>query len=323
MPAVYRGRPGVSSSEQRRALRDAAQWHARLGATPGCKSIQQQWIDWHQESDANRWAWQHLERLQKVFQGVPGTIARSTLTLETAQPRRRTVLKGLLIGAGVSSSAWLGYREAPVWLADQRTRTGERRSLTLSDGTLVTLNTSTAVDILFKADQRLILLREGEILVQTGKDTRPFKVQSAQGEMRALGTRFSVRQHAHSTELNVFEHTVAVSNKAGGTELPVGAGMRLYFGDGPLPTPTLVDPNQIEWVRNRLVIDNWPLDRVLAELQRYRPGFIECSPQLKELRLSGSFPVDDTGQAFVAIARVLPVKFETLTRYWVRVMPIG
>ncbi|MNP56357.1 fec operon regulator FecR [compost metagenome] len=99
--------------------------------------------------------------------------------------------------------------------------------------------------------------------------------------------------------------------------------MCLRFGSGPLPPAQPLDPNRAEWVNGRLVIDNWPLGRVLDELQRYRPGFIDCAKDVAQLRVSGAFPLDDTSRALEAIAQALPVRIETRTRFWVRVRSLG
>lgn len=310
----------MNAAGQRSALRDAAQWHARLGAAPGCENTRGQWQAWHQQDALHQWAWQRLEMFQAELQGLSGPLARQALL--TGEPRldRRTLLKGLVLGAGACGLAWSGYREAPVWMADLRTRTGERRSLNLDDGTLITLNTASAVDIRYDAGQRLIILRAGEIWVQTAKDPRPLKVRSAEGEMRALGTRFSVRQYDAHTELNVFEHAVAVRNRSSADELVVQAGNRLDFSDGPL-TPQPLGPDQEAWRNGRLVIDDWRLDHALSELQRYRPGFIQCSPEVAGLRLSGAFPLDDTDRALAAISQALPVQIQSRTRFWITVKP--
>lgn len=309
----------MSPAGQRLALRDAAQWHARLGAAPECLHTRDQWQAWHQQDALHQWAWQQLENFRAELCGVPSGLARRTLATDLAQPARRTLLKGLVLGLGVSGLSWTGYRHAPLWLADHRTATGERRNLTLEDGTRLTLNTASAVDIRFDERQRLIILRAGEILLETGKDPRPLKVRSAHGEIRALGTRFSVRQQDALTEVDVLEHAVAVRNQPGGVEVRVEAGMGLRFGLGPLPSPQPFDPNRAEWAHGRLVIDGWRLDDVLGELQRYRPGVITCADTVAHLRVSGAYPLDDTDRALAALAQVLPIHIDQRSRYWVRV----
>lgn len=309
----------MTAAAQRLALRDAAHWYARLGAAPGCAATQADWRAWLQQDALHAWAWQRLEALQNELRGLPPTLTRNTLATDLAQPTRRLLLKGLVVGIGLSGLAWTGYRQTPLWLADLRTATGERRHVVLADGTQLILNTATAVDIRFSADQRLIILRAGEILVTTAKDPRPLSVRSRHGDMRALGTRFSVRQEEDATDLQVLEHAVAVRNQPAMTPLRVEAGMGLRFADGPLGAPQPLDPNSAEWANGRLVIDNWRLDRTLAELQRYRPGFIQCTEEVAHLRLSGAYPLDDSDRALAAIAKVLPVRIDQRTRYWIRV----
>lgn len=309
----------MNPAAQRLALRDAAGWYARLGAAPDCQATRAQWQGWLEQDVLHQWAWQRLAALQDELRGLSPTLTRNTLASDLAQPARRMLLKGLVLGIGVSGLAWTGYRQTPLWLADIRTATGERRELVLDDGTRLTLNTASAVDIRFNAGQRLIILCAGEILVSTARDPRPLSVRSRHGEMRALGTRFSVRQEDDYTDLQVLEHAVAVRNRPDASELRVEAGTRLRFDLGPLPAPQPLDPDATQWSHGRLVIDNWRLDHTLAELQRYRAGVIQCADDIAHLRLSGAYPLDDTDRALAAIAKVLPVRIEQRTRYWIRV----
>ncbi|WP_313519340.1 FecR domain-containing protein, partial [Pseudomonas sp.] len=64
----------------------------------------------------------------------------------------------------------------------------------------------------------LLLLRRGELLVQVAADAaRPFHVRSAEGDVRALGTRFLVRQEDDATRVVVLQHSVRASLDDGST----------------------------------------------------------------------------------------------------------
>lgn len=311
----------MNPAEQRQALREAAHWHARFHGAPDCPQNRAQWQAWLDQSPLHAWAWERLDQLQAGLVGVPGPLARHALKAGQIEPARRTVLKGLVLGLGVAGVAWTGYRESPTWLADARTATGERRTLTLADGTRLTLNTASAVDIRYSAEQRLIVLVEGEIAVHTASDPRPLHVRTSHGDMRALGTHFTVRLQAGRTELTVIEHAVAVHNAATDHEVRVEAGMALAFDSGPLPEPRPADLARTEWREGQLVLDGWPLRRALAELQRYRPGVLSCSDEVAGLRLAGVYPLDDTDRALAAIAEALKLKVNTFTRFWIRLTP--
>ena len=307
---------------QRQALSAAAQWVARLAAVPGDVELQQAFRAWHQQSPQHQWAWQRVEQLQAQLSGLPASLACNVLDKTAAHPLldRRSLLKGLVLAVGAGGLGWSGYRQAPLWMADQRTAVGERRSLQLADGTRLILNTDSAVDIVYGAELRLLVLHAGEILVETAKDPRPFIVRSAQGEMRALGTRFSVRQGPGLTTLSVLQHGVAVRPGRGPAETVVMAGQTVGFDAEQLLTRSALEADAGEWAQGRLLIDGWRLDRLVDELQRYRGGYLGCAPQVAHLRVSGAFPLDDIDQALQAIARALPVQVVRHTRYWTRIV---
>ncbi|WP_261014827.1 FecR family protein, partial [Streptococcus mitis] len=86
----------------------------------------------------------------------------------------------------------------------------------LADGTHIWLNALSAMDVRFDAQQRLLHLRFGEVLIDTAKDLqRPFLVDTAHGHLRALGTRFSVLHGEDNTTLNVFDGRVEVRTADG------------------------------------------------------------------------------------------------------------
>ncbi|MGK9563911.1 FecR domain-containing protein, partial [Salmonella enterica subsp. enterica] len=86
---------------------------------------------------------------------------------------------------------------------------GEQRQLRLADGTLLNLNTHSAVDVQFDDSTRRIVLQEGEIMVETGHgDPRPFIVQTRDGSLLALGTRFMVKREDDGTRLSVLQSRV-------------------------------------------------------------------------------------------------------------------
>ncbi|HDS1792598.1 TPA: FecR domain-containing protein [Pseudomonas putida] len=313
----------MNPANQRQALKEAAQWHARLCGNPCCAVTQAQWQAWCDADILNGWAWIQLEQLQASFHGVSGPLARHALAAGAIEPARRTVLKGLMLALGATGVAWTGCRNAPIWLAGTRTETGERRRITLDDGTRLSLNTRSAVDIQYNTEQRLITLRQGEIFVETAPDPRPMWVRSPHGAMRPLGTRFDVRLFPDHTKLVVVEHAVEVRNAATRQAVKVNEGMSLAFDNGVLPEPSIAELGMTEWNMGRLVFDDWRLDRALAELQRYRPGLLRCSDDIAGLRLSGVYPLDDSDSVLAAIAQALKLKIETRTRYWVTLTSLG
>src|SRR5690606_7626404 len=156
---------------QRQALRHAAQWHVRLRES-ATTADERAWRAWLDSDPLNRWAWGRVEQLRERFAGVPGDLALDTLERAASKVGRRAVLKGLALAAGAGSIAWAAGRQGAGqrWLADLSTAAGDIRPVTLDDGSTLVLNSASAVDVRFSAAQRLVVLRQGEIMVTAAGD---------------------------------------------------------------------------------------------------------------------------------------------------------
>lgn len=84
---------------------------------------------------------------------------------------------------------------------------------------------------------------------------------------------------------------------------------------------TPLDPNVGAWVDGMLVASQMRLAGFLAELGRYRHGQLGCSEQVADLRISGSYPLDDSERILQMLEVALPVRVRRFTRYWVTVEP--
>ncbi|AXP05687.1 FecR family protein [Pseudomonas fluorescens] len=281
---------------------------------------------WHAADEEHARAWQQLGMLDQRFSVASGP-ARAAL-LQSRVSIRRRIRK---VGSGLASviaviglALFAGDRYLPLdyWLADQRTATGEQRTLRLVDGTLINLNTHSALDVRFDDKQRRIVLQEGEILVETGHgDPRPFIVETREGNLRALGTRFLVRREDEGTRLSVLKSAVAAHPQAADTEQILREGQQVLMRrDGLGPTIAL-PPGADAWTRGMLVVDNARLEDLVHELGRYRRGYLGVAPQVADLRITGSFPLHDTDLALTALLPSLPVQIEHHTRWWVVVGP--
>ena len=313
----------VSSKPVSAQVLDAAiAWQLSLDS--GNPVEREEFAKWHAAHEEHARAWRQLGMLDQRFSVASGP-ARTAL-LQSRESIRRRVRK---LGSGVASivaviglALFAGDRYLPIdyWLADQRTATGEQRTLRLTDGTLINLNTHSAVDVRFDEKQRLIILQEGEILVETGHgDTRPFIVETREGSMRALGTRFLVKREDEGTRLSVLKSAVAANPGASAEEQILREGQQVLMrsnGLGPIVALTL---GADAWTRGMLVVDNTRLEDLVHELGRYRRGYLGVAPEIADLRITGSFPLHDTDLALSALLPTLPVQIEQHTPWWVTV----
>lgn len=300
----------------KQALAQAVDWHVRLHDSHVSDSTRSQWQDWLLADPQHAQAWARLQQLQQRLALAPANVGAATL--EQARQQRRAAVKMLALLLGAGAVGWQGYQHSP-WQADYATRVGQRRHVTLADGSRLVLDTDTQVDVRFDARQRLIVLRQGEILVETAKDARPFSVQCAEGRVLALGTRFTVRQGQGSSRVTVEAHAVEVRPRlAQAQAVRAEAGQALSFTAERIGPLQAAPAQASAWTEGMLVVVDWRLDEVLAELARYRHGYLGCAPEVAALRLSGSFLLDDSEAVLTNLEDSLPLRVPRLTRYWVR-----
>ncbi len=221
-------------------------------------------------------------------------------------------------GCANSAEAWRASCWLAAWL--QRTATGEQRTLHLADGTVIQLNTHSALDVRFDEKTRRVVLRDGEILIQTGHgDARPFIVETDDGRMRALGTRFLVKREDQGTRLSVLQSAVAARPEQRSDEQILHEGQQALIQHDRLGPLQPLAPGADAWTRGMLVVDNVRLADMLDELGRYRRGHLGVDPKVANLRITGSFPLHDTDLALSALLPTLPVQIERHTQWWVTV----
>ena len=312
-----------------KVLEEAAEWLMRLSERDLSDTERAEWECWRVSSPERGRAWSRAQMLQNKLGGLPRSLAMSALD-RPSSPERRAALGKLALLLAVVPAGWGSWKlaQSQQWSADYRTAVGERRELTLADGSHITLNTGTAIDVLFDTQQRLIQVREGEILVETAPDVsplaRPFLVSTREGRMQALGTRFSVRELQSRTHLAVLEGAVRIELADARQAAPiiVNAGQRTDFSSrtvGPL-NPT--DRNVSAWTQGMLMADKMRLADFVAELARYRRGFVRCDPAIAELRVSGAFPISDTQRTLNMLVQTYPVLVTGhLSGYWLTLTP--
>ncbi|MGB5954234.1 FecR domain-containing protein [Pseudomonas sp.] len=305
-----------------KTLEVAAQWYVNLA--DGSEATREAHRQWLRDDPRHAQAWGRVERLQATFGQLDPRAARPAL--QSSRAKRRTVLKVLALLVGTSGVISIGARTDP-WrkmMADYSTGTGERLPLTLADGSRVLLNTGTALDISFDENLRQVVLREGEVFIQTASDpmSRPFIVRTQFGDLRALGTQFLVRINPAGARVSVLEHAVEWGSAgAGDAPVRVDSGQQLDFSATAVGVPVPLAKGADAWRDNLLVVSDWRLADVIAELSRYRTGHLGCDGRVAELRISGSFQLGDIDVVLDNLSAMLPIRLRRFTRFWTQVEP--
>jgi transmembrane sensor len=256
----------------------------------------------------------------RVIGAVRGTSSRRWLTAGAALAACGVLSLCLLLTWNLRPTAHL---PAPggITALHFETRHGEQLIRRLADNSVLHLNTDSAVTIRYGTAERLVMLTSGQAEFEVAHEPdRAFRVIAGAAEVIDLGTKFDVRLEQDSTVVTVVEGRVAVGPSPMveklGTNLSqnrpprfvrLSADQQISVAEGEWPaTPTAVDAqNATAWLRREIVFDHEPLERVVAEYNRYTAKPIEiATPALRNLQISGVFATDDT-EAFIAFLRSL------------------
>ena len=317
--------PGVTEpSEQQDEIDERASlWLAKLGGGPLAAAEHRALEQWLTEDPRHSVAFRDAQEAW----GLMGEVAKAPSALlhdlrrGAAKPRRaasrwRTLaaLAASLLVLVAGAVLWIGDPMVMV-AADHRTSPGERRTVQLSDGSMVELGPASAIALHFDAVERRVELLSGlayfTAAPRQGAERRPFIVQAASGSARALGTQFLVNRLPDSVEVVVVEHEVAVAIAGGRpAEIVLSPGQSVRYAEAGLGPLHPVEIEQaLAWRRGRLVFDRVALGHVVTELNRYRRGRIVIgSAALASRRVSGVFDTADPDTVLATIARELGVR---------------
>lgn len=202
------------------------------------------------------------------------------------QQRRRWSLAACIAGVALLATAW--------WFANPETyatRVGEQRSFSLSDGSLIYLNTHSKARVHFSKRLREVELLAGEALFTVESDrARPFRVKAGSTTVQAVGTQFNVYRHSDTeTTVSVIEGAVLASS------------VRLHAGEqasiqrnGEVAKQTVPDiENVVAWRQRQLVFRKTPLTEVAAEFNRYNRRQMRVDERAaQERQITGVFAAD-------------------------------
>jgi transmembrane sensor len=217
------------------------------------------------------------------------------------------------------------------------TAIGGQKKFALADGSVVTLNTNSQIDVEIRGDCRDVHLVRGEAFFDVVHDEkRPFIVHANQYVVRDIGTAFAV----HLTEkglinVRVTKGRVEIAARAGEGQASLrakslgilSAGQDVLFGQKIERAEIMSDAElgrKLAWRQGQLIYSGQPLADVLADISRYSDIQIELAdPALRDLPVGGAFSVNQTDAIFAALENNFGVHAEWLDARHVRLTSAG
>ena len=249
--------------------------------------------------------------------------AQQSRPTKSSRPAIRIAASIAAVGLMVGTTFWYQNFRMPIYA----TTYGEQRSITLTDGSVIDINSHSKIRVRYSARARDVDLLEGQALFHVAKNpARPFLVSSATTQVRAVGTEFDVYQKQDGTVVSVVEGRVAVLLRSEApnretTDLAqvtaahqdepdarqpgsrVSAPIFLAAGEQVLVTTTVMQkadhPNiaiATSWTQRQIEFESASLSEVAEEFNRYneRQLVIE-DPTMYDFHITGVFSSSDPG----------------------------
>jgi transmembrane sensor len=248
-------------------------------------------------------------------------LATPSLAGPAGLPGRRRLLHAAAAVAVVAAPAAV-LLSRPDLFADHGTAVGERRKVTLADGSTVELAGSSSLSVDFSTEARRVVLHDGEAFFDVARDgTRPFVVRAADGSSQALGTSFDIKRQGTEVTVAVVEHAVVVSSAGG--RVVVEQGQQIRYGARRVDKVRDADLAQVEaWRHDRLIFQGTPLGEVIADLERYRGGRIVLTDgRLRDIPVTAVFDARQADAALDTIANALAIRLRRVTGLLVVLSP--
>ncbi|MBV7534971.1 FecR domain-containing protein [Duganella sp. sic0402] len=307
----------------------AVEWHTR--AEQGLSNEEDaQFQQWLAADPAHAAAFEHLNASLRDVRALP---VERIAHLRRAAPSRQRVRQGwrerlsarmalrpaalafacvalLAVGAG-----WKLWQAMPAFSASYASERGQRRDITLPDGSQLTLDTSTRVEVALYRDRREVRLSHGQAMFSVAHDTaKPFSVLAGTARVTVLGTRFSVRcnacqQGATDVNVEVEQGHVHVAAPPRVAELRAGQAVQVYAAGG-LGAVASINPASIApWRKGLIRFTSTPLAEALREFERYAPvKLLIRDPEIAAMPIGGSYQVLHPAAFVQVLPHIMPVQ---------------
>lgn len=308
--------------QRTRAQAEAADWFARLGASPISTQTVRDFQAWR-DDPAHDAAYAEVEAFWEASgrHAADPEILRLTEQALTRRPalqlpawlrsprtRWSLAIAGLAVAAGLTALA--ATQLSPTYT----TAPTEQRVLRLADGSRLHLNVDSQVSVRFRGAERRIRLTRGEAFFEVAHDaSRPFIVDAGGADVRALGTKFDVRRDDGRVQVTLVEGVVRVNRDRSPEAWTLAPNQQLTVARTTATKRSLADPAPAtSWTTGRLTFHETPLAAAVAEVNRYSDRKVALDgADLSGRLVSGVFDVGDTPAFAKGVAMLFDLKATT------------
>lgn len=282
-------------------LEEALAWIVHLKTGEPTRADVNAFERWRGQSPAHAAAFRRATLINQRAGIVAARLTAPSEAIPVAASRglsRRAMLGGGLAAAAAVTGYAIIRPPLDLWpslqelSADYRTAKGEQRTVELIQGVSLDLNTLTSVALQSLQDQPTIELVSGEVLVTAKRPpSGPLTVLAAGGRIGAAVANFDAKCLDGVVSVTCLDGTVDIQHAGQSTR--IGKSQQVSYSRAGLGSSVSVDPAQVtSWQSGLLIFRDRPLESVVDEVNRYRPGkIVIVSSELRRRTVNGDFEI--------------------------------
>ncbi|MBC9035038.1 FecR domain-containing protein [Sphingomonas sp. JC676] len=315
-----------AETDPQTAREQAAAWLMRLHEGPVGLEEELELELWLEAHPANREAMTRVARAWRMAgeaADLPGLIAARADALKAMGDAGRRASQGRQLGLPYALAALAACLLLIVTATfyfysggeTYRTGVGERRVIVLDDGSQLSLDAASAVEVRYDGERRALRLLAGRARFEVAKDPRrPFTVTAGGRVVVATGTAFSVELLHAEMRVVLYEGSVSVLEDSPADQAPRHV---LLPGKSRIPADRMLTPStalivpagssvaarletvdvarSASWEQGQLVFSDEPLGVAVERVNRYSDARLLIEdPATAALPVSGTFNAGDT-----------------------------
>ena len=301
-------------------LDSALQWAVVLGSGEVQRDQRLSFNQWLIDDPLHSLAWQRIQMIEQDF----STLRQLSDDHSSAKnpPKKRQFLK--LLSAVVACVMVLtiaieGRVNLHAWRSAYATTLGQVQHIQLAGGTKISLDSLSAINIDSSSSAPIITLLSGSIFIDSSAASSSKKptIVTNDASFTPIGTQFIVNSNSKQSSLQVLAGQVKIAAKD--FQLKVLEGNSWSINDG-IATPMINSGIKAGgWRQGVIEANNARLAEVLQALQPYHRGKIYYTSDVANLRVTGTFRLEDTNSALLVISAALPIDITSYTQWWTHI----
>jgi transmembrane sensor len=196
-------------------------WFIRIKDAEADDPLRSKFEQWLMANVAHQQAYADISKVWESFDSTDDLVKLADIADQDAffqqathSKKIKNVIAGAMAAVAIGMGGLLGFQTwhaQPTMQIIAQAESGQVKSQRLEDGTLMTMNTGTDIEVTYYRDRRLVTLKRGEAIFEVSRDeSRPFIIDSGKAKITVLGTRFAVNRLSKLVRVSVDHGTVKV-----------------------------------------------------------------------------------------------------------------